>query len=67
MPLASLPPATPRRGPQLRHEIGAALALKAMLLAALYVLFFSAPHRPPADAAATSAALIEPRSGGVAR
>jgi hypothetical protein len=67
VPLASLPPATLRRRPRLRHEIAAALALKTILLAALYVLFFSAPHRPPADADATRAAVIEPRSDGVAR
>ena len=67
MPLASFPPVTPRRGPRLRHEIAAALALKAILLAALYVLFFSAPHRPPADADATRAAVIDPRPGGASR
>lgn len=67
MPLAFTPPVTPRRGPRLRHEIAAALALKAMLLAALYLLFFSAPHRPPADAEATRAAVIEPHAGGAAR
>jgi hypothetical protein len=66
VPLASFPPATPPRGRRLRHEIAAALALKAVLLAALYVLFFSAPHRPPADAAATRAAVIEAHSGGAA-
>lgn len=67
MPLAFFMPATSRRGPRLRHEIAAALALKAVLLTALYALFFSAPHRPPADAAAAGAAVIGAAAAGASR
>jgi len=35
-----------------------ALTLKALLLAAIYVLFFGPGHRPRSDAAATAGALI---------
>ncbi len=44
---------------RLRREVLLALALKGALLLAVYLLFFSPAHRPPSNAAATSAALIE--------
>jgi len=47
------------RSTRLRQEVLLALALKGALLLAIYLLFFSPQHRPPSNAAATSAALIE--------
>jgi len=40
------------------RDVSAALALKAVLLFAIYVLFFGPAHRSPSDAAATANALI---------
>ena len=40
-----------------RRDVAAAFVLKAILLAALYLLFFGSTARPPADAAATAAAI----------
>ncbi|HEY0299923.1 MAG TPA: hypothetical protein VGC36_01215 [Rhizomicrobium sp.] len=39
---------------RLGREIGALLCAKVVLLAALYVLFFSPAHRTPQNAAATA-------------
>jgi hypothetical protein len=46
-------------GPVLRRELVIALALKGILLLAIYSLCFGPAHRRPADAAATGAALLE--------
>ncbi len=40
------------------REVFAALALKGVLLLAIYMLFFDPTHRLPSDAAATAQALI---------
>ena len=40
------------------RDVSAALALKAVLLFAIYLLFFGPAHRSPSDAAATANALI---------
>jgi len=40
------------------RDVLAALALKGVLLAALYVLFFGPAHRSPADPATTAMALV---------
>jgi len=40
------------------RDISAALALKAVLLFAIYLLLFGPAHRSPSDAAATANALI---------
>jgi hypothetical protein len=40
---------------QLRREIVSVLAFKLAALAALYVLFFAPPHRPPAGAESVAA------------
>ncbi len=46
------------------HEVILALMLKACLLAAIYILFFSPAHRPPANPAATANALLGTDAGG---
>jgi hypothetical protein len=48
----SAPGSTPAR------DLIAALALKGVLLLAIYLLFFGPAHRLPSDAAATASALI---------
>jgi hypothetical protein len=51
----------PGRPTNLAHagrDVSAALALKAVLLFAIYLLFFGPAHRSPSDAAATANALI---------
>jgi hypothetical protein len=48
-----------------RRDVAAAFVLKVILLAALYLLFFSSTARPPADAEATAAAVapgVAPRA-----
>ena len=40
------------------RDLIAALALKGLLLAGLYALFFSPTHRVPSDAMATAKALV---------
>jgi hypothetical protein len=45
-----------RGGPA--RDLIAALAIKGLLLAGLYALFFSPTHRVPADAVATAKALV---------
>lgn len=40
------------------RDVFAALALKLMLLLAIYVLFFSPAHRPSSDAAHTANAVV---------
>jgi hypothetical protein len=45
------------RTSSLRGELIATLVFKAVVLVAIYVLAFGAGHRPPADAAATAAAI----------
>jgi hypothetical protein len=40
------------------RDVLAALALKLMLLLALYFLFFGPAHRPASDAAQTAAAIV---------
>lgn len=52
----------PRRGGHAGalRDVGRALALKGVLLLALYLLFFGPAHRVPATAAATAAALLTP-------
>jgi hypothetical protein len=45
-------------GPVLRRELVIALALKGILLLAIYLLCFGPAHRRPADAAVTAAALL---------
>jgi hypothetical protein len=52
--------------PGLRRDILLALAVKAAMLAAIYLLLFSPGQRPRADAEATAAGVFEstpPRSG----
>lgn len=44
--------------PGLARDLIRALALKGILLIALYLLFFGPAHRMPSDASATAAALI---------
>lgn len=44
--------------PRLAQDLMLALALKGMLLLAIYLFFFSLAHRVPSDARAISAALI---------
>jgi hypothetical protein len=46
------------RAARLRREVFLALALKGALLLSIYILFFSPGHRPPSNAATTSAAII---------
>lgn len=41
-----------------------AVAVKAVLLVAIYMFFFSPAARPPSDASATAAALIGPAERG---
>jgi hypothetical protein len=45
-------------GPRPARDLIIALALKGVLLLAIYLLFFGPAHRLPSDAAATAAALI---------
>ena len=45
-------------GPGPARDLIVALALKGVLLLAIYLLFFGPAHRLPSDAAATAAALI---------
>jgi hypothetical protein len=40
------------------RDVLVALALKGLLLLAIYLLFFGPAHRPPSDASATAKALI---------
>ena len=56
------PPGSPplTQKPRTARELALALALKACLLTALYLLFFGPAHRPPTSPAATAAALIGP-------
>jgi hypothetical protein len=44
------------------RDVFAALALKVMLLLALYVLFFGPAHRPSSDAAQTANAVVGTQS-----
>ena len=44
--------------PRPARDVLAALALKGVLLAAIYVLFFGPAHRSPSDPAATAKALF---------
>jgi hypothetical protein len=46
-------PHTPRLG----RDIAVALAIKLVLLSAIYLLFFSSANRPPSNAAATATAV----------
>lgn len=41
-----------------RRDVAAAFALKVILLAALYFVFFGSTARPSADAEATAAAIV---------
>ena len=47
-----------RLAPGPARDLTVAIALKAALLLAIYLLFFGPAHRLPSDAAATAAALI---------
>jgi hypothetical protein len=40
------------------RDVLAAVSLKLVLLTALYLLFFSPAHRPPADSSATALAVV---------
>jgi hypothetical protein len=40
------------------RDVLVALAIKAVLLSGIYLLFFAPAHRPPSDAGATAEALI---------
>ncbi|HUX74818.1 MAG TPA: hypothetical protein VMV25_13125 [Steroidobacteraceae bacterium] len=57
------------RSPQPRtaRELLLALTLKALLLAAIYLLFFGPDQRPRSDAAATASALIGRAGPGYSR
>ena len=54
-PPTEVPPGA--RDARAARDVLLALALKALLLSALYLLFFGPSRRPAADAAATAAAL----------
>jgi hypothetical protein len=40
------------------RDVFAALAIKGILLLAIYLLFFGPAHRPPSDSTATATALL---------
>lgn len=50
--------AMPARAARLPRDIVCALAVKALLLLAIYMFFFSPAAHPPSDASATADALI---------
>ena len=58
MPFRSLLSWSPSKSSRPARDVIAALALKGVLLGAVYLLFFGPAHRPPSDATATATALI---------
>jgi hypothetical protein len=57
-----LPVWGPRNEPHPARDVFAALALKAMLLLALYLFCFGPAHRPSSDAAQTADAMVGTQS-----
>lgn len=45
----------------LRRRVAATIAIKLLLLAALYALFFAPSHRPPADPSDVANRILPPR------
>ena len=57
-------------GPRSRRpwrDVLAAVSLKLVLLAALYLLFFTPAHRPPSDASATARVVAGANAAGSPR
>ncbi|MFI4891096.1 MAG: cytochrome oxidase putative small subunit CydP [Steroidobacterales bacterium] len=56
---------SPWKAPDTAHpgtDVLVAIAIKGVLLLAIYCLFFGPAHRPPSDAASTAAALTGVRT-----